>query len=875
MKLHGVFLPLAIVTGLSSVGFAQSAVQPYLRSSVPLEERISDLLTRMTLQEKVAQLQCVMKDVEKDNLIGPEGLGGIGPILRSLDEPEAAAKANRIHRLVQAKSRLKIPPILHDEGLHGVVARGATSFPQAIGLAATWDPELLERVAAAIGRESRARGIRQLLSPVINIARDVRWGRVEETYGEDPYLTSRMGVAFCRGVEQQAVVTTPKHYAANVGDGGRDSYPVHFSERLLREVYFPAFEACIREAGAQSVMASYNSLDGLPASAHPWLLTTVLRKEWGFSGFVVSDYGSAAGIMNMHHVASNEKEAAALGINAGLDVELPDVYIYGQPLLEAVRENLVSGPTLDEAVRRVLRVKFRLGLFDDPMTPERSERLDTSAAHRSLALQAARQSIVLLKNEKQTLPLRKDLRSLAVIGPAADAPRLGGYSGSGQNVVTMLQGITRALGGVKRVQYSKGCELGFASLPSIPAENLRPTGGKPGQRGLRGEYFANATLSGPPALTRVDERVHCEWQMGSPDSSIPVERFSARWTGKLVPTESGKYRLGASTDDGLRLSLDGKLLIDSWYDRGASLDFVNVELVAGREYDLVMEYYENVGWAYASLVWQRDVGTDPRIAEAVALAKKSDAAVIVAGIQEGEGYDRSSLDLPGDQETLIREVAKTGTPTIVVLMAGSAVTVRHWADGVKAIVDVWYPGQEGGTALAEVLFGDINPGGRLPITFPQSVGQVPLYYGHKPTGRGNDYVEMSGKPQFPFGFGLSYTQFEYTNLTLTPERLTAGGSVRVSMDLRNSGSREGDEVVQLYLHDPVASVVRPVKELKAFRRVTLAPGERQTIVFTLDSAAFSLLDRDLKPVIEPGAVEILVGASSEEIRLKGTLTVVK
>jgi beta-glucosidase len=362
--------------------------------------------------------------------------------------------------------------------------------------------------------------------------------------------------------------------------------------------------------------------------------------------------------------------------------------------------------------------------------------------------------------------------------------------------------------------------------------------------------------------------------MGSPDTSIPVERFSARWSGKLVPTVSGRYRLGASTDDGLRLSLDGKRLIDSWYDRGASLDFVTVELAAGRAYDLVMEYYENVGWSYASLVWQRDIGRDPRIAEAAALAKKSDVAVIVAGIQEGEGYDRSSLDLPGEQETLIREVAKSGTPTIVVLMAGSAVTVRPWADVAKAILDVWYPGQEGGTALAEVLFGEVNPGGRLPITFPQSVGQVPLFYAHKPTGRGNDYIEMSGKPQYPFGYGLSYTKFEYANLKITPERLKPGSDVEISFDVRNAGSRAGDEVVQLYLHDVVASVTRPVKELKAFRRVTLAPNERQTVTFTLDFKALSFLGRELRPVMEAGGIEVLIGASSDDIRAKGVLEVV-
>jgi beta-glucosidase len=432
---------LALILGLAAATIqvpAQNTPLPNRNNRLPVERRVADLLSRMTVEEKAAQLRCMLPAGDWREFLGPDGLGGAGPVLRPFAARQAAMLADSIQDYAIAHSRLKIPLLIHDESLHGLVANGATCFPQAIGLAATWDTLLVGRVATAIGRETRARGIRQVLAPVINIARDARWGRVEETYGEDPCLTSRMGVAYCRAIEHEGVITTPKHFAANVGDGGRDSYPVYFSERILREVYFPAFKACIQEAGAGSVMAAYNSLDGVACSANPWLLTNILRKEWGFNGIVVSDYGSTHGIMSMHHNTATEEETAARAVDAGLDMELPHISIYGKPLLAAVASGALPKKALDAAAANVLRTKFRLGLFDDPhVDPAAAEKINRAPEHLALAREAAAKSLVLLKNENGLLPLRRDLRSIAVIGPAADTLLTGGYSGWGFERVSL------------------------------------------------------------------------------------------------------------------------------------------------------------------------------------------------------------------------------------------------------------------------------------------------------------------------------------------------------------------------------------------------------------------------------------------------------
>jgi beta-glucosidase len=873
--LGGLALALILAFAFSAMGQVKKGKPKYLNPKLPVDQRVDDLIKRMTLEEKVAQLQCEIRETQGKDIFGKEGIGGLGIILRSLAAKEAAEKANLLQKTALEKTRLGIPIIIHDEALHGLIGRDATSFPQAIALASMWNTDLMGRVARVIGKETRSRGIQQALSPVVNIARDARWGRVEETYGEDPYLTSRMGVAFCKGLESEGVITTPKHYAANVGDGGRDSNPIHFSERLLREIYFPAFKACFQEANAGSVMAAYNSLDGLPCSANKWLLTDVLRKEWGFKGFVVSDYGSVGGIRTLHHTAATKEETAKQAIEAGLDMELPVIDIYGAPLLQAVKEGLVSESTIDRSVKRILASKFRLGLFENPyVDPEGAASINNSPEHRALALEAAREAIVLLKNENNLLPLNKDIKSIAVVGPNADVVRLGGYSGWGMKVVTLLEGIKNKVPSAT-VRLEKGCELGGAPLTPIPATNLIPPDAKPGEQGLKGEYFNNMNLSGKPTLVRVDKQVNFNWGPRSPDSTIQDDQFSVRWTGKIVPPDSGIYKISVTTDDGVRLWIDGKLLVDSWYDRGTTSDLVTMRLEAGRQYDLRVEYYEDQGWAYANLGWDVKADIDKNLQAAVDSAEKSDVAIVAVGIVEGEGRDRANLDLPGSQEELIKAVAATGKPTVVVLMNGSAVTMRNWIDKIPAIVEAWYDGEEGGNAVADVLFGDYNPGGKLPITFPRFVGQVPLYYNPKPTGRGYDYTDMSGKPQFPFGHGSSYTKFEYSNLQVAPQKTNPNGKIQVSVDVQNVGERKGDEVIQLYVHDFVASVTRPLKELKGFKRISLDPKEKKTVTFQLTRAELEYLDERMKYVLEPGTIEVLVGSSSEDIRLKSSFEVVE
>lgn len=852
-----------------------AAAQPYKDASAPVDVRVRDLLSRMTIEEKFWQLFMLAGSL--DGGVGEYTEGAFGfQIGRSGDSVFCATFVNRIQRHFVEQTRLGIPIIPFEEALHGLVQSGATSFPQAIGLAATFDTTLMHQVAEAIAFDCRSRGIRQVLSPVVNIANDVRWGRVEETYGEDPYLSSAMGVAFVSEFERHGVITTPKHFIANVGDGGRDSYPIHFSERLVREIHLPPFEACISRGGSRSVMTSYNSYDGTPCSANGWLIDTLLKSELGFSGFVVSDAGAVGGANVLHFTAGDYAQSGALAMKGGLDVIFQTSFDHRSLFAPPFLDGRIPAAVIDRAVARVLKAKFELGLFENPYVDAPVEpNTDRIAAARALARRAAREACVLLKNEKQALPLTANLRSIAVIGPDAAEVRLGGYSGPGNTPVSIFDGIRSHLDTSAMVRYAKGCSRLDTSYSTVPASALSCTYQDGPRPGLLGTYFDNISLEGSPVLTRVDPQLQFQWTLFSPDPTrLPYDFYSVRWTGKLKAPASGRFKIGIDGNDGYRLYLNDSLVIDNWRKVSRRTQVTDYSFVRDEQYDIRIEYFEPAGSAWFRLVWNVGItDSDSMIREAVGLAAQCDVAIVVVGIEEGEFRDRASLRLPGRQEELINRVAASGRPVVVILVGGSAVTMSHWLDNVSAVLAVWYPGEAGGLAVADLLFGDHNPAGRLPITFPVAEGQLPLVYNHLPTGRGDDYTDLTGQPAFPFGYGLSYTKFEYSGLSFDLSRISAGDTAVVKFTLRNSGTHEGDEVVQLYIRDELASVARPITELKGFQRVHLQPGETRVLKFAIPPEALSLLDENLTRVIEPGDFRIMIGASSKDIRLRGILQV--
>ena len=833
----------------------------------------------MTLEEKFWQLFMIPGDLDTPANDYSKGIFGlqIGTTPGGRDGAAHARRINAIQRYFVERTRLGIPIIPFEEAVHGLARDGATVYPSAIALAASWDRALMDRVATAIARETRTRGIRQVLSPVVNIADDVRWGRVEETYGEDPFLASVMGRAFIDAFERAGVVTTPKHLVANVGEGGRDSYPIEHSERRLAERHLPPFEAAVRDSRARSVMTAYNSVDGLPATQNPWLLKGLLKKAWGFTGFVISDASATGGATVLHMTEPNTPVAAQHAWEAGLDVVFQSSYGQQRPYLDAVERGLIAPAIIDAAVARVLRAKFELGLFERPYVDEaEAGRWNHHADHVALAREAARASLVLLKNDRGTLPLSKRLRSVAVIGPDAIEARLGGYSGPGTGKVSVLDGIREKLGPSVRVEHAPGPGRTVLDFVTVPSEFLRLPSSLEARSGLSGEYFDNIRFEGPPRLTRVDPRIDFRWTLNSPGRGIPFDWYSARWTGNIVAPRQGVRRIGIEGNDGYRLFLDETLVIDNWKKQSYGTRTTEVTWAAGSSHRIRLEYFESTGNARLKLVWDAGARDDAEaeLDRAVGIALQADATVVVAGIEEGEFRDRARLGLAPRQELLIRAVAAaTSKPLVVVLIGGSAISMSSWIDQAGAVIDAWYPGEQGGPALADVLFGDANPAGRLPITFPISEGQLPLFYNHKPTGRGDDYVDLTGMPLFPFGFGLSYTTFDYSDLVIDSPFISPDGTSTVRCTVKNTGSRAGDEVVQLYVRDVLASVARPVMELKGFQRISLAPGESKAVTFTLGPAQLRMLDRDMNWIVEPGAFRIMIGASSKDIRLRGELTV--
>lgn len=773
----GVFA-LLVLAGSLLAGHSNAQEADYRNPNLSIERRVADLLGRMTIEEKVAQMVTLW--IRKPQQLKPHGnfgdrgdfspdeaavvmKNGIGEIARQrerTDPRRGATYSNAVQTWLKEHTRLGIPAMFHDEILHGHMALGSTNFPTPISMASSWDPEMISRVFTAAALETRIRGSHHVLGPNLDLARDPRWGRTEETYGEDPYLASRLGVACIKAiqgpgpnVDADHVIATAKHFAAHgQPEGGINTAPVNVSERLLREAFLPTFEAAVKEAGVLSVMPSYNEIDGVPSHSNRWLIEKLLRQEWGFRGLIASDYNGISELISRHKVATNRADAAKQALEAGVDMELPDPNCYAL-LPQLVDEGKVSMAAIDQAVSRVLRAKFQLGLFENPLVDvERAVSITNSQQHQVIALEAARRSIVLLKNDNQLLPLNRDgIKTIAVIGPNAADVHLGGYSDDPGRGISVLQGVRNKVGSTLTVNYAEGCKI-------------TKEGGK--------------------------------W-----------------WDDKSEPGDP---------------AVDAKL-----------------------------------------------------IAEALDVAKTSDVALLVVGGNEDTNKeawadnhlgDRDSLDLVGRQNDLVKAIVETGKPVVVMLINSGPLSINYIAEKVPAILEGFYLGQETGTAVADVLFGDYNPGGKLAVSFPRSVGQLPIYYNHKPTAR-RGYLYTSKEPLFPFGFGLSYTTFEYTNLEVTPGEIGNNGRADVSVTVRNTGKRWGDEIVQLYIRDVVSTVTRPVMELKDFRRISLAPNESRTITFMITPDKLSFLDLNMNRVVEPGIFEIMVGTSSVKFQ-KAKLEVV-
>lgn len=751
----------------------------YRNPRLPIEDRVADLLTRMTLQEKLAQLEGLWQNpqfpqnpgvlfVDEKGQFSSERASvalkyGIGEVSRPSEgrNPRQMAEfTNTIQKWIKENTRLGIPVLFHDECLHGHVAIGGTSYPQAIGLASTWDTGLVRNVFSATAQEVRARGAQECLAPDLDLARDPRWGRTEETYGEDPYLVSRLGVAAIEGfqgtsssIDNSHVAATAKHFAVHgQPEGGTNVAPGNYSERVIREQFLRPFERAVKEAHVQTVMASYNEIDGIPSHSNKHLLTGILREEWGFPGVVVSDYFGISELIRVHHVVDSEEAAAKLALDSGVDLELPFPAAYPN-LLSLVKEGKVSEAEVDRSVARVLRLKFLTGLFDDPFVdPDYAVKVTNDAEHRELALKAAHEAIILLKNENRLLPLDvAKYKRIAVIGPNAADVHLGGYSDNPGRGVSLLDGIKAKAAGKSEVLYAEGVKI---------------TETKP-------DWNADKVVLGDPAL--------------------------------------------------------------------------NAE----------------------------------RIKAAVKVARQADVIILVLGENEQTSReawaanhpgDRDNLDLLSNQDDLAREMVALGKPVIVFLLHGRPNSINYIAEHVPAILDGWYLGQEGGSAAADVLFGDYNPGGKLPITVPRSVGQLPDYYYQKPSAK-REYLGTTTEPLFPFGWGLSYTTFKYANAKAVPGSIGPQGQTKVSVDVTNTGSVRGDEVAQLYIRDEVSSVTRPIKELRGFKRISLNPGETKTVEFEMGPDELKFLNRDMHWVVEPGKFRLMLGGSSKEL-IQTELTVV-
>ncbi|UKM64510.1 glycoside hydrolase family 3 C-terminal domain-containing protein [Flavobacteriaceae bacterium GSB9] len=874
-------IAIVFVLSVCQLGFAQK--YSYQDVNLPVEDRLKDLLSRMSLEEKVRQMDMYKGEHFKDGedfskaktkaKIGDLGVGAIHDIY-----PRSAKMINDLQKNVIKNNRWGIPALIMCEMLHGYLDEGSTAFPMNIGLGATWDKALMEKVGRVIGSEARAHGMHFGLGPVLGIGREPRWGRVAETFGEDTYLAGELGLAMVKGMQgdtlasDQSIIAEPKHFAVHsYPQAGGNSSPVIVGERTAREDFLPTFEKAYKQGGALGAMCAYSELDGIPCAANHWLLTNVLRDEWNFKGIVVSDLGAIKYIQTTHYVADSPKESIRQAVSAGVDMQFYDFSneFWQKTIIDLVNEGELTMENIDRAAGGVLRLKFLLGLFENPYTEKGLIKARFhSKENQEVALESGRKSISLLKNQNKLLPLSKDLSTIAVIGPNANASRLGGYSVKNKVATTVLEGIKQVAGSNIDILYDEGVPL-IVKGQIIPSKYLFTPDGN--QNGLKGEYFNNRNVEGEPALTRIDQQLQFDWPW-NPGEGVNDDDFSIRWTGYIQSDTSFDGWLGLSSDDGVRMWIDDQLVIDNWTKGATSIVTTPKNIEAGKKYKVRIEMWEG-GWgARAHFRWNLEkINLQP----AIDIAKKADVAVVVLGESRElveENRDVATLNLHGMQQELIEAIKNTGTPVVCVLLNGRPLSVNWINDNVPAILEAWFPGEAGGRAVADVLFGDYNPGGRLPITFPKSVGQLPIYYNQKPSAI-HRYVSESENPLYTFGYGLSYTTFEYSNLKLSSDIIHIDGKIIISVDVKNTGDYDGDEVVQLYINDIYSSVTTPHKTLKGFERIFIKQGETKQVKFELSPAELAIWNRDMQRVVEPGDFQVMVGGNSVDL-VKATFKVV-
>lgn len=780
-------------------------------------------------------------------------------------------------------SRLGIPLLFIEEGLHGYQGVKGTAFPIPIGNSSSWDTTMLYSIGRVIATEARAHGVHFILGPNLDLAHEIRWGRVEETFGEDPYLTSRLGVNLVKGMQgndlrdNNTVASEPKHFGIHgIPESGTNASSVNIGEREARSFHLYTFEKAVKEGHAQGVMAAYHDIDGIPCVANEWLLSKILREEWGFDGIVVSDLGAIRRQVNDHHTAVDTEDAVVKSLKAGLNMQFYDFPYddFQKAVVEAVKNGTLDEAVLDSRVADVLRLKFRLGLFENPYTEDSlAVQAENNAEHKALALKAAQESLILLKNENNTLPFKQDVKRITLVGELANQSLLGGYSPAQARGITVYEALKDKFGKNVRIDFIESqIEDSFKSIPNSV---LYTEAG--GENGVYVEFFNGIDLKGTPAYKSVDPEISHYWHNLSPVPGVNRDMFSARWKGVIKAPVTGEYEFKMSADNWSKLYLGGKLVIDQW-DNGKNNGTYRIRLQAGQILPIQVEYAEIDDNAWTSIEWRlvgRTMSADALYNRVIASARTSDITIVVVGESMnlvGEGKDRQNLNMNERDVKLLQAVHASGCPAATVLMHGRPFVMTPADEYSDAILDAWYPGEFGGKAIVEALFGDINPSGKLTVSVPRSQGQLPVTYLKKRSFK-HWYVDGNTTPLYAFGHGLSYTTFKYGDMQLSAKEINKDENLTVSFTVENTGKMRGTEICQLYLTDKVSSVSLPGKALKGFSRVELAPGEKKTVEIILTPEHFSLINADMQRVVEPGLFEISVGPSSATIELKGEVTV--